>query len=265
MEGTEALHKEKIISEQEYSNEQSQYQNNFLSYMEATHKLQQLLKDIPNLRQKIKDVSSLANFEAAKSLLQESFDDISVTTKKDGIVLFPEQNSDGDKKLQVGYEVKKGDVLFVIGDLSGLAITANISENDINRLKPGREVMISFAAQPDLHLQGKIVSIAKQATLSDSGFSTFPVVINVPTLSQKQIQKIRVGMNAKIDITIHEPPVIKVPIKAIFQEAGKNWIKKVDVQTGTIQTVEVEAGETNLEEVIVSKGLNEGEKVIVGG
>lgn len=262
MEGTNDLYQEKIISEQEYFNEQNQYQNNVLSFIEATNKMKQLLSYLPTAKQTVFNMS-LSEIADVKKLFQNVFEDLTLYARNSGIVLFPQQNSESIKLIQVGYEVKKNDALLVIGDLSGVAITANISELDINHLQPGHEVLITFQAQPELELQGKIISVARQAKVTENtGFSTFPVLIQVGQLSHYQIQKIRVGMSAKIDIMVEGPPTIKVPIKAVYQQDNKNWVTLLDPTTQQAHDIPVETGMTSLDEVTITRGLKPNDKII---
>lgn len=264
MQGTEDLHKEKIISEQEYANEKNQLQTNLLSYIEASNKLQQLLKNIPQAQKTIRDVS-LSNMDKVKQLLTQQFEDLAIYAQNSGIILFPDK-SDGDsnKEIHVGNEIKKGQVALVLGDLSGLTINADVSEMDIHRVRPGQRVKVSFTAQPDLLLQGMIVSVAKQAkSVENNAMTSFPVVIQVASLSEDQLEKIRIGMNAKVDIAIVEPPLIKIPINAVFQKAGRNWVYRINPEKGNKEEVEVETGTTTLDEVTILHGLTNGDKVIL--
>lgn len=263
MQGTEDLHKEKIISDQEYFNEKSQYQNNLLGYIEASNKLQQLLKNIPQAQETIQNIS-LSNMDKVKKLLTQQFEDLAIYAKNAGIILFPNKSAnDTMKEIQVGNELKKGEVALVLGNLSGINITTDVSEVDINRMRPGQRVRVSFTARPDLILQGMIISVARQAKDAENGsFTSFPVVVQVPTLSTAQIDNIRVGMSAKLDITIAEPPLIKIPINAVFQKLGKSWVKRIQ-DKGKTEEVEVETGTTSLDEVTILHGLMPGDKVIL--
>lgn len=264
MTGTEMLFKEKIISEQEYLSEQNQYRNNLLSYIEATTKLEQFLVNLPAYQQKIINLSNF-DLEEAEKILQEKLEDLTIYAPTSGIILFPEEKtSDGMKELQVGSLFKKNDVLLEIGNLSGISISANVSENDINHLKPGVSVLITFSSESELELRGAIISIAKQAkNTENTGFSTFPVVIHVPKITDDQLQKIRVGMNAKLDILIEEGASIKIPIEAVYQKDNRNWVKKINPSNGKIQEVEVETGPTTQYEVTILKGIKQGDKVLL--
>jgi len=158
MMGTEMLHKEKIISEQEYESEKSQYQNNMLSYVEASNKLKLFLNYIPSFQKELIDFPVL-NLEDAKKLLQENIEDLAIYAKTSGIILFPEERSGGNaKQLQVGSDIKRDDILLAIGDLTGLSVTANVTENDINHLTTGLPVILTFVSDLELDLHGKIIS-----------------------------------------------------------------------------------------------------------
>lgn len=262
--GTQALYNEKIISQQEYENDKSQYQNNTLSFVAASTKLKQFINYLPSYKEKFVD-SDTINLDDAVKILQSNMEDLTITAPSSGIVLFPEQkSSDGNKELQVGLEIKKHDVLLEIGNLSGLSITADVTENDINNVKSGSSVILSLQSDLESELKGVIVSVAKQAKNSDSSssLSTFPVGIQVPSLSNKTMQKIRVGMNAKLDILVEEPPAIKIPISGVVQKNHRAFVKKID-PNGKAHEVPVLTGATTQQEVTILRGLKKGDKILI--
>ncbi|MBA2655346.1 MAG: efflux RND transporter periplasmic adaptor subunit [Gammaproteobacteria bacterium] len=261
--GTEMLYNEKIISEQEYSNEKSQYHNNFLNFIDASNKLKHYLVFMPSSLQTTMDMS-VSDTNGVSKILQENMQDLTIYAQTSGIVLFPEEkSSDGVKELHAGSRIKRDDVLLNIGDLSGLSVTANISENEVNRLKVGAPAILSFASDLELELRGKIVSIAKQAKNGENiGFSLFPVVIHIPQLPPDKLNKIRVGMNAKIDMVIEDPPAIRIPIAAVFQKDDRQWVKIIDPKTEKIIDREVKTGPTTQNEVMIQSGLHSGDRVI---
>lgn len=262
MAGTEMLFREKIISEQEHANEVSQFQNTTLGFIQAGAKLKQFLAYLPTYHSKSIDVETL-DLNAAKDILQENMDDLIIYAPSTGIVLFPEEKTDNFKQVQVGSEIKKHDVLLEIGDLSGLSVTTNVTENDVNAVIPGRKVILTFQSDAELEMQGVIISVAKQAKNSDTlGFSAFPVVVNVPKISEQQAQKIRVGMNTKLDILIEEPPSIKIPIKAIKEINGKTCVLLMD-SAGKTYYSQVRTGTTSAHDVTIITGLKKGDKVVL--
>jgi HlyD family secretion protein len=262
--GTEMLYKEKIVSEQEYLNEKNQFQVNFLNYIEASNKLKKYLVFIPSYKQELID-NSLSNFDAMSKILKESIEDLIISAPTSGIILFPEdRNSDNSKLLQIGSQIKKDEVLLDIGDLSGLSVTINATESDVNHLSLGLPVSLSFSSDLELELHGNIASIAKQAVdTTNNDFTLFPVTINILKINRGQLNKIRIGMNAKVDVLIQEPPAIKIPIESVFQKNDKFWVTIFDPKTHKRSNREVKTGETSLTDITILSGLNPGEKIIV--
>lgn len=262
MVGTEMLYKEKIISEQEYESEKGQFQNNTLSFVEANTKIKQFLAYLPSFQEKFLEPNEI-NLNEAVKVLEANLDDLTITAPSSGIILFPTEKNSDEQQLAVGREVKKNDALMAIGNLSGLSVTANVTENDINSIKLGSTVILSLRSDLELDLRGAIVSIAKQARPGEnSGFSTFPVVIQVAHLPPTVIQKIRVGMNTKLDVLLEDPPSIKIPITAVHQKDQKFYVDIVDANGHSIEQ-EILPGNTSQHEVTVLKGLKKGDRVVI--
>lgn len=262
MAGTLMLYKEKIISEQEYENEKGQFQNTLLSYIESSTKLQQFLAYLPSVQQNYLNNDDI-DLKKAVAVLQQKMDDLCVIAPASGLILFPEEKANDQKPIQLGLDVKKNDVLASIGDVTGLSITANVTENDINSIKPGSQVLLTFQSNLEVELRGTIVSVAKQAkSTENTGFSTFPVVINVPKLSAKQAEKIKIGMNVKLDILIEEPATLRIPIKAIITKNHSYYVKMLN-RDNKLFTREIVPGTTDQESVTILKGLNKGDRVIL--
>lgn len=260
--GTEMLYKEKIISEQEYASEKGQYQNNLLSYIEASTKLKQFLTYLPAFQAAFLNADEI-DLQQATQLLQKNMDDVTIQAPASGLILFPEHKSSEDKEFQTGVEVKKSDVLVAIGDLTGLSITANVTENDINKIKPGSAVRLSFQSNLELELKGTIVSVARQAKTNDNAnFSTFPVVIQVPAITEQVAQKIRIGMNTKLDILIEDPPAIKIPIEAVTEKDHTNYVTIITAD-GKTKLRKVITGSTGQNDVTIISGLSKGDRVLM--
>lgn len=262
MGGTEMLYKEKIISEQEYESEKGQFQSNTLSFVEANTKIKQFLAYLPSFQENFLKPDAI-NLDEAVKILQANLDDLVITASSSGIILFPTEKSSDEHPFEVGMEVKKNDVLIAIGNLNGLSVTTNVTENDINSIKLGASVILSLQSELEMDLRGAIVSVARQARPGEStGFSTFPVVIQVPRLSKSAMQKIRVGMNVKLDILLEDPPSIKIPIIAIHQKDQKFYVDTLDANEHLVSK-EVVPGSTSQHEVTILKGLNKGDRVVI--
>lgn len=265
-EGSTELFKEKIISRQEYFNEQNQLENHELAFLDAKFKLEQLVQSVPGLESKLKniDVNSL---ESIRKIYGERLDGVSLYAERTGIVLFPVKTDDKDgsgKEVGVGAEIKKGQALISIGDLSDLGVVFDVGEMEINKLKPKQKVTVTTPAIPDMKLQGEILGVAVQSKDSNSSEGAkFPVKVKVANIPEEFQNKLRVGMSVRLQVDFANKPEIMVPLAAITKVNGNPKITLVDPKTGNKKTVDVKPGQTTKSDIEILDGLQEGAQVLV--
>lgn len=264
--GSSQLYKEKIIARQEYQHEKTQLENNELAYLDAQFKLSQLIKSIPGLDQKLNGVN-LQEIKNVRKLFDEDFDELSLSAKQSGIVLFPVQQSGkdgGEQAVSVGAEVKKGQALLSIGDLSSLGVEFDAGEMEINRLKPGQVVQVTSPAVSAMSLQGKITSVAVQAknTQGYNENAKFPVMVKVDTIPETFQKQLRVGMSVRIEVDLSNKPAISVPISAVHKKGKQAEVQVINAK-GQQEARLVQVGATTVDSITVEKGLQEGDRVLV--
>lgn len=265
--GAKELYSAKIISRQEYVNEKSQHQNNELAFIDARHKLEQMIQSVPSADKTLEELS-LRDISKIKDIFEETLDDIPVHSPENGIILFPVKKSGKDDtskdSMEVGLEIKKGQALVSIGDLSGISIEFVVGENDINRVMPGQKVMVIINALESGKLPGVIEAVGVQA--KDAGgngdSAEFPVVVKVPKIGDKQRQHLRVGMTAKIEIDLVGAKEMMIPIAAVQNQQGKHVVTVINAQ-GKDEIRVVTVGRTTLNDVVIKSGLQPGEKIRV--
>ena len=172
--------------------------------------------------------------------------------------------SQASGKLETGYPVKAEQLLLSIGDLSGLSATFDVSEVDIDRIHKNMDVIVSGDAFPGQKLKGFIYAVSVQANLNsgESGLSMFTVKIKMPTIDQKIMDKIRVGMTAKFEVDIKSSPRIMLPVNAVSEKNGQSEVTTVDSK-GKQKSVSVVTGETTPTQVVIISGIKSGDKVVV--
>lgn len=269
--GTEALHKAGVISNDEYQTSKSQYQTSIMNYYQAKFDLEKILAQAnidPNTIEKL----TIVDTNAVNQILQRQFSNIIVRSPGDGVALFPvgnDSSSDGDKsgKLVDGAAVKQGQLLLSIGDLSGFSATVQVSEININKITPGLKAVVTGDAFPGMTLNGIVTSVANQANPDQSGsnssLSLFNIVVEIPNITDAQRKVIHVGMTANIEISIQNPSRIILPISAVFQKNGQNFVTIVDPKTKARKDVPVVTGDTTITGVIIISGINAGDQVVV--
>jgi HlyD family secretion protein len=206
--GTEALYKAGVISAEEYSTALSRQNNDTLSYYQAKYDLEKLLPQT-NLSVASIEQLNLNDLGKVNSIINRQFREIKVTAPTQGIALFPtpEQKKDttGSGRIAVGDELKDGQLILSIGDLSGFSMKIFISEINVNLIKPNLTAKVTGDAFPGVVLPGYVVSVASQASPqegNDSGLGMFEANIQVTKVSPEHQRTIRFGMKASVELYI---------------------------------------------------------------
>lgn len=267
--GTQDLMKHELISKDLFDAEQRQLASNNLDYLQSQYKLQEILKKGKPLDEQL----SLDNIDAAAKALRKPFKQQEIIAPSTGISLAPTKSEGGGEQstgqsgsIEVGSQVKSGQVLLAIGDLTGIALNIQIPEIDIDKVKHGLSVTVTGAAFPGIILQGKITNVAAQAKSASSGSSglpTFNVEVVVPTLTPVQRQHIYVGMSAKVDLQLSEPPAMTIPINAVYEKKNNSYVKVFNSKTKKTSERLVTTGKTTAADVIITSGLQTGEQVML--
>lgn len=84
---------------------------------------------------------------------------------------------------------------FRIDDLSHLLVDVEITEVDINRIRTGQPVMMSFDAIADKTYSGKVVEVSRVGT-ADQGVVNFKVTVELGDVDGS----VRPGMTAAVNI-----------------------------------------------------------------
>lgn len=266
-EGTQALYHAGVISKEEYLTQENSQKSDTLRYYQAKYDLEKLLAQVDFSSEDIEKLR-LADIEKVNQVLNRKFKTLEVRAPVSGIILFPSEKSDSSavSRLSPGDELKAGQLILSIGDLSGLSMKINVSEININLIKPGLPAKITGDAFPNMELPGSVVYVASQANPQSgdgsSGASLFEVVIQIPNLSPAQRKIIHVGMNAQAELDIPGTPQIYLPIRAVFEKDGQKMVSVLD-KSNHRHDVPVITGQTTLTGVAIVQGLSEGDRVVV--
>ena len=284
-EGTQALYEAGVISTEQYTSSKNQYQSDLLAFYQAQYDLQKSLQPLDMKYSEIEKIS-LSNIQTVFTSLQPQFSAIPVIAPADGVALFPtssstgggdDGNGDSDSTsasggksggtIAVSSQVNQGQLIVSIGDLSGFSTTLQVSETNINQIKPGLKATVTGYAFSGITLTGEVTYVAKQANpsqdSSDGALRTFNVVVKIPHVTAAQKTVIDVGMTVKVEIDITNPPRILLPIRAVFQKNGQSMVTMIDPKTRKRKNVPVETGSTTLTEVVITQGVQSGDQVVV--
>jgi len=265
MRESDFLHKNSLISDDDYKSKQTGFYNARLSLVQAKDALDNLQKQIDLQGKnfydlKIEDIDKITQVLHEQNALRQ----IHVVSPANGVVLLPvkEEGSGELKKIQQGDSVRQGDVIAVIGDVSGLTVHVSVGELSVNQLKQGQSVKVTGMAFPDVVLDGKITAIDRQGESMQGGLPAFSVEVVVPVLTREQQNRIHVGMTAKVAIELDNAAKMTVPIKAIIQKDGKTYLNVKNEKSGKVHLILVKTGETTLDSVTIDSGLLPGENIV---
>lgn len=258
------LHKNLLISDDDFKMKESNYYAAQLALLQAKDTLENLLHQLD-----IKDINlytlTIADIDKITQAmhLQVSSENLRVLAPTSGIVLSPAKSEDENKKILKGDVIKQGDVLAVIGDMSGLSVRIKVNELIVNQLKVGQKVIVTGIAFPDYVLNGEVKRVDRQGEPSSGGLPTFTVEVIVPKLTKDQQSAIHVGMSAKVEIDIEEKPEIMVPLLAVNEKNGVSYVRTYNAHEGKSQEHRVKTGKTTLDSVAILSGLKAGDTIVV--
>lgn len=107
-----------------------------------------------------------------------------------------------------------------LANLNPLEVQVNVSEVDVNRIKPGQTVNITLDAVPGQTFTGQVTAVAYVGT-SSQGVVNFPVTIAVPDPDPA----LKPGMTAAVAIVIERrADVLLVPNRAIRVTNGQRTV-----------------------------------------
>ncbi|MDY4300697.1 HlyD family efflux transporter periplasmic adaptor subunit [Pseudomonas salmasensis] len=266
---SENLFKRGIIPRNELDDLKQQTQQQQLDLAAARSELQQALDQGQGEYRQIAEMeltNATVKYEALQTLLEGK----EVKAPFSGIVVpapgstnTAQGGGNNSAPVQAGSKVSQGQVLFGLANIEQLKIVAKVSELDINQLRQGQAVEVMGDGFDGERLTGSVSVVSGLAIASDSqGSAQFPVTLSIPRLTPQQLQRVRLGMSARLTIvTYNNDQAIVIPSQAIqadmtvaYRTAMDQPVQRVKVTTGqsTPQGVEVfglEAGFVRVGEV----------------
>jgi HlyD family secretion protein len=203
-----------------------------------------------------------------------------------------------------GIQNSNGSFLMTLSDMSVVTSEVKVDETDIVNVKIGQEAEVTIDAVPGKVFKGKVTEIGSQAVLRSSGLATtqtttsnqeakdFKVVVTL----ENPPENLRPGLSTTAKIkTAERKSVIAIPIQALavrsrkdLEEAAKNAKmggnvtlaapppaaqgdpKKDEVQGIFVVNGKkavfrpVETGISGVTDIEITKGLQEGDEIVVG-
>jgi cobalt-zinc-cadmium efflux system membrane fusion protein len=150
-----------------------------------------------------------------------------------------------------------GEPLLELGDPSMLQVVAQVSEGDSRRLVIGQEAEVEFPAVA-------VKTAARVENLSprvDPDSRRTQAYLSLA----KRVDGLQAGMLAQITVRVGNESEISLPVSAVLIKDGKRRVVYVEKPDGTFQARDVQTGRNRDGRVVILKGVNAGERVVVRG
>ena len=202
-----------------------------------------------------------ADRDRQKNLLKNIMDvmaGMTITAPAPGMVIYVKEWS--GKKKTVGSSVNPWEpAVATLPDLSIMESLTYVNEIDVRKLRVGQVVKVSLDADPSKELVGtvkQVANVGEQRPNADA--KVFEVVVNI----EKPDTSLRPGMTTGNEVETQSlKDVLYIPLDALVVENGIPVVFKQE--GGRVIKQEVATGAMNDDEVVIVKGLTEGETVLL--
>jgi RND family efflux transporter MFP subunit len=214
---------------------------------------------VEQAKAKMREVGSDLERQKIKlNIVKEVMGGFTIKAPSDGLVIYIKDWN--GKKRAVGSQVSPWDPgVATLPDLSIMESVTFVNEIDVRKLAKDQPVSLSLDADPTKKLHGTVSSVAsvgEQRPNSDA--KVFEVKIAV----EKPDTTLRPGMttgNAIETYTIKN--VLHVPLESVLTDSGTSYVFRKN--GARVVRQQVETGALNDDEVVIVRGLQENDRVLL--
>lgn len=197
------------------------------------------------------DPQDIAAAEARIAALENTISQVNLKAPINGTVT--------DVRSQVGDQVSASSTSFRIDDLSQMLVDVLITEVDINRVKAGQPVKLTFDAIARKEYNGTVTQVAGVG-VSASGVVNFTVTLEITDIDAA----VRPGMTAGVNILVEQlKDVVLIPNRAVRTRDGKQIVYVLQ-SDNSLKTVEIKIGATSdSTSQLISGDVKEGDLLVL--
>ena len=225
-------------------NLQQALRNYDLKERQAQFSVQRAVEEVRKQEERIRSINKL-------------FDALRIKAPKPGMVIYSFDRF--GNKIKVGSTVSRwASVIAELPDLTTMISKTFINEIDISKVKVGQNVLVGVDAFPEKKFDGRVISVNNIGQLLPNGDAkVFEVTIKVLG-SDSQLRPAMTTSN--IITTDNLDDVIYIPLDAVFKTDSTKYVYTFKKQL--VKQI-VDLGFENANFVIVNKGLEEGQEVLL--
>jgi HlyD family secretion protein len=192
------------------------------------------------------------------AMLEKQVENCTIRAPHDGFLIYA-NNGDRALVIEPGTPVRQKQHLFYLPDLNDMEVVAMLHQAIIDQVGPGMRARVQVEGVPDLEIEGHVASIAPMPTFNwRSDVQYFEGIVKI----ENKPQGLRPGMTAEVEIALpRRNNVLAVPSEAVRSEDGHDVC--LVVHDDTLERREVKLGQVTRDLAEVTKGLEEGEQVVL--
>jgi membrane fusion protein, multidrug efflux system len=193
--------------------------------------------------------AQLAIDEADVHLARTRLDKTRITAPFAGVV--------GLRQVSVGEYVTPGQDLVNLEDIDPIKVDFPVPERFLSAVEVGQPIEVTVEAWPERTFEGEVYAIDPQINAEGRSIAIRATIDN-------QERRLRPGLFATVRlITERRDQAVLVPEQAIFAQAGKQYVYKVE--DGTARLTEVRLGGRRVGQAEITSGLEAGDVVVTAG
>ena len=209
---------------------------------------------------------------------EKDLDNTTITAPFDGVIT--KLNAEQGELVVVGTLNSPGSVIMEVADLDVMQLKARIDEANIAAVKEGQKAKVFVNAFPEKPVVGTVETVGLKREVDKDGTAYFLTEI---ALEKPDGMLLRSGMTANADIEVETfRGIVKVPSQAVqdrvreelpaavvdaspYIDKTKKFTRVVYVvENGKTRVVPVTVGASDLTDTVITGGLDEGAKIVVG-
>lgn len=192
-----------------------------------------------------------ATLDSAKTNLKYT----QITAPMDGIVTFIKTLQG-----QTVIAAQEAPTILTLADLDTMLVKAEVSEADVIYLEPGQDASFTVLGAPDKKFSGQLKDILPTPEkINDAIF--YYARFEVP--NPQHLLKLQMTAQVTIELESRKN-VLLLPLSALGNEISPQTYEVDILQGNKVEKKHVEIGGRNDVYVEITKGLNEGDKVVIG-
>ncbi len=183
---------------------------------------------------------------------------------QDGLVVYQvsENRFSSESLIEGGAVVRNRQELIKLPDLSRMKVTVKIHESHVNMIHPGLPAFVVLDSAPDVRYAGVVEKVAPLPDTQARWGNPNLKVYNTDIYITDSLNDAKPGVSAKAEIVVTNiANTLSVPIQAVTTYKGKQVAYFVNGSKPDPRPVEV--GLFNTKFIEITKGLKEGDRVLL--